>query len=427
MKVSLMRNKAEMALNPWENHMTDDLENVLCEIFGIEEENDLSCISEQSIYDLSDEHDIELRLKREQLELDEGSASVEDIEQLLIQAKAYFSQPAHYYVPVENGSDTVQDYVTGYIQINAGVRFDDKGMMHEIWKSFGQKLVLDLNTLLSPEGVIARVEALGLEWNSLVRVVFYGPCLEQMIGSRIYGKSEKKELLPLSEQYSNILLAKPDYQECQQESESIFDFVEKQIKDAIQLGCSLELDRVTLGHWEMTHARLAELKEMECEEKYLARFERGQKQAVAKRNDFDANFKSARLIIAGLNNQTMKVSDLFSEDEATLAKVLFLCEKQQERISNPALYFQVKALAKKKKQEAAAPLLENQSALGVIQKINKGEHVDIHLLNLDDLAAVFAILWGHTGMRISAQYKDRYFDLKERYQHLQTASKKQIA
>lgn len=60
-------------------------------------------------------------------------------------------------------------------------------------------------------------------------------------------------------------------------------------------------------------------------------------------------------------------------------------------------------------------LQQNSSAaLKTIQDINSGKLTEIHLVGLKDLEAIFQILWGNSGIRISPEYKEVYYALKER-------------
>jgi hypothetical protein len=97
---------------------------------------------------------------------------------------------------------------------------------------------------------------------------------------------------------------------------------------------------------------------------------------------------------------------------------MYLSNKQGERIEKKEFYFQIKSMLKRRKVDELGGLMENSSALKIIAKVNNGVDVEVHLLNLADLEAIFSILWGQAGIRIDAGYKEKYFKLKERYSYL---------
>lgn len=405
-------NMKDYRLEEFENVYGDLMEEVLVEVFSCESEDDF--IDERAIYDLSSNEELERRIKKELEQLNDGSAEVDNLSLLEKQAKDYFDNPDYVFTPEE---ETPVEWVTGFVQINAGLKFDKTGKPVEIWKSFGQKLICEVDLLSSPEEVIEKVESLGIEWIEMVRVVFYGKSLEKYVGSRIYSKDEKKKLAPLCEEHDRILLAVPSYEECDSD-ESIFSRIDKMVKESIQYGSDLNLDRVALGHYELTLSRLEELKQEELEATQEQRFKRLQKRSVERRNEFDAHFKEARETIKALNIGEVKISQLFDKDSKFLGQVMYLCQKKGERIENPALFFQLKALANKRKCEEIQNSPSSSMAIEFISKINSGEVVEPHLLNLEELEEVFRVLWSGTGIRINTEYKSVYFKLKERFNHL---------
>ncbi len=407
----------------FENVYGDLLEEVLVEVFQCEEEENES-FDEKSIYDLSTEKDIEQRVKRDQRFLDGESALVEDFELLEKQAIAYFGNPNIVSIPKENVTN--EESVTGFIQVNVGLKFDSTGLPVEIWRSFGQKLVVELSALESMEKVVKLVEAQGMEWTELVRVVFYGKGLEEFTGSKIYKAGEKKELVPLCGETSQILLAVPSYEDCDSE-ESIFSRIDKLVKESIQYGGDLGIDRVAMGHYELTLVRLEELKLEERESLESERILSIQRKSVEKRNGFDSNFKEARQVIKALNLGQVKIKQLFDRDAKLLGQVMYLCQKNGERIENPALFFQLKALAMKKKNEEVAQIPGLQCVVRIVESINSGKLIEVHLMDFEELDLIFKVLWSNTGIRISSEYKDTYFKLKERYTHLKKVTEKKAA
>lgn len=408
-------------LEELEKSYGDLMEEILVEVFSCEGEDDF--MDERSIYDLSSDEELEKRVKKEVELLNDGSAEVDDLTLLEKQARSYFDNPDYVFTPEE---EIPVEWVTGFIQINAGLKFDKNGKPVEIWKSFGQKLICEADLLSSPEEVITRVEGLGIEWTEMVRVVFYGKSLEEYVGSRIYGKEEKKQLAPLCKEHDRILLAVPSYEECDSD-ESIFSRIDKMVKESIQYGSDLNLDRVALGHYELTLSRLEELKREELESVQDQRIVRFQKRSVERRNEFDAHFKEARETIKALNIGEVKVSQLFDKDSKFLGQVMYLCQKKGERIENPALFFQLKALANKRKCEEIQESSDSLMAIEVIAKINKGEVIEPHLLSFDELEEVFKVLWSGTGIRINTEHKSIYFKLKERFNHLKGVNKRNAA
>ena len=410
-------------IEEFENVYGDLLEEVLAEVFCCDEEES-ELLDGKFIYDLSSEKEIEQRVQREQRFLDGDSAEIEDLELLEKQAVAYFKKPTVIRIPTDQS--VKEDFVTGFIQVNVGLRFDTHGSPVEIWRGFGQKVIVELSVLDSVIDVVKRVEEMGIEWTSLVRVVFYGKGLELFTGSRVYKDGEKKELVPLSSESSQIMLAVPSYEECDND-ESIFSSIDRLVKENIQYGGDLGIDRVAMGHYELTLIRLEELKLEESEVFESERIQSFQKRSVERRNEFDSNFREAREVIRALNLGQVKIKQLFDKESKLLGQVMYLCQKSGERIDNPAIFFQLKALVMKKKNEEIVQTPGIQGALTSIQRINSGEPVEVHLLDYEELDLIFKVLWSNTGTRISSQYKDVYFKLKERYAHHKKVALKKAA
>lgn len=408
-------------LEELENVYGDLIEEILVEVFSIEGEREV--IDERSIYDLSTEEEICKRLERERELLNEGGAAMDNIELLERQARKYFDNPVYVYTPED---EVACEWVTGFIQVNAGLKFDSNGKPVELWKSFGQKLVCDVEQLSDPEEIIKKVEETGIQWSDMVRIVFYGKSLQKFVGYKIYATSEVKELAPLCDAFKGIQLAIPSYEDCDSE-ESIFSRIDELVKESILYGNDPGIDRVAMGHYELTLVRLEELKLEEAEISNSERILQKQKRNIEKRNDFDAHFKEARNAIKALNLGEVKVSQLFDKDSKFLGQMMYLCQKKGERIENPALFFQLKALASKRKCEEIYKSRESEKAIQIINKINSGDLVEVHLLGLDDLQEVFDVLWSGTGIRINNEYKAIYFELKERFTNLKRLNDKAAA
>jgi len=397
------------------------LEEVLCEVFDCEEKEEF-CVGD--IYDLSSEADVQRRLKREDALLNEGSASIENLEELEKQARDYFSNPKKVFVPNE---EPIKDFITVFIQFSAGMNFDEKGNAVTIWKSFGQKQIVDTDKLYQPEKLFAQVGSLGIEMNDLVRLVCYGPSLEKFVGTKHYIKGEKKELVELSESYPNIVLAIPDFDEVDYKDDSIFSRVEAKVSESVQFGMEADVCKSALLHWQMTHSRLEEIKLEEAEEKESRRIQALQKKSVEKRNDFDQNFREARDVISKLNSGGTLVKDLFQADMKLLNQIMFLAQKKGERIETAATFFQLKSLIAKKKMEEVQSNSDDQKYLEFIKQVNSGVKVEVQHLSYEELEGVFKILWGNIGIRISSKYKVTYFQLKERYTFLKRLQNKEAA
>lgn len=404
-----------------EEHKYDDLlnllEEILTEVFvPVEDEESFDHLCGRAIYDLADEKEILSREKYERESLDEGSPAVEDFERLKIHAEAYFERP-HYYPMKEE--DFKANHVTGFIQIYGGEKFDASGNMKEFWKSFGNKVVARVTDLYDPQKVITLVEEQGIKWNSMVRICFYGAPLEELIGSRSYGEKESKEFVPLNSEYENILLALPDDCQVQVEFDNTYEFVESLLSDNISTsGVSLGVYRVTLGHWELTKARLDELELEEAEESNLLRFSTRERDYVSNRNKFIEDYKEASLFIEGLNSGKSRIDHLYAKDTKFLDQVLFLAERVDKRINNPAAFAQIKSLAIKLRTNQM--FKSKEEALGMIRKINSGDTVELHLLSLFLLEDIFSILWGNIGIKIITEKKEIYFQLKERLLRLRS-------
>jgi hypothetical protein len=388
-------------------------EEVLCEIFNIEYEDSLESINDDAIYDLSDEKDIQQRQRREAAALNEGSAPVEDMKELERQALEYFKNPDPVYYPSEGFE--ASDTVTGFIQLFNGVSFTGKGELREAWRSSGRRVTCRIDDLYLVESIEKKVMDEGYDLKDRnVRIVFYGSPLESITGRRAYKKGERKVLEPLVEG-GGIMLAIPA--EIESDS-SVFKNIDMEVRDSILTGREVDYDSIALSHWRLTHERLDELKLVKSQELELERISAKERRYVEKRNQFDENFKRAREVIRDLNDGTIKPQELDGESTKVFAQVMYLSNKQGERIEKKEFYFQIKSMLKRRKVDELGGLMENSSALKIIAKVNNGVDVEVHLLNLADLEAIFSILWGQAGIRIDAGYKEKYFKLKERYSYL---------
>jgi hypothetical protein len=403
--------------SPEEDELYTLLEQVLMDVFVFEEDKEsLDYLTGNAIYDLADDKEILLRERYAQENLDEGCPSVDEFDELMELAEKYFNSPKHY--PLGDDSESV-DYVTGFIQIYSGNKFNKKGQMTEYWKSVDCKIVISVEQLLEPEKVIAAVESCGFKWSEIIRVVFYGSPLTGLIESRFYAEKESKELVPIENNYQNILLAAPDYCESELESESTFDWMDRELQEGILYGVMPNAGRVVTGHWEMTWARLDELAEEEIEQTVLLQISRRERSSVAKKNHFFEKYLEARSLITGLNSGLLSIGMIYNKDISVLEDVIHLSTKLNERVSNPAAFLQIKALVIKSKVQKHQ---ESESfALSVIQKINNGDFVEIHLIPLTELEKVFTILWGNLGIKIIPSKKEVYHQLKSRLLQLRKA------
>lgn len=403
--------------------LSNELEEILCEMFYVlPEEGTYEYFEARSIYDLSDEKEAEFRRKLDLEKLMDGEPDVEDLEMLEIRARAYFENPEKVYIPVELDE---KPYVTGYVQVMDGVRFIENGDVDIKWKSIGLKIKVEIDCLYNPECIASEAMKLGVELNDFTRVVFYGNPLREIVGDRIYRDGEKKELLELCPEFENIVVAIPDYEECCRDELSIYETIDNLLKEDIPYGSDLDICNVTLGHYWMTKQRLEELKEEAEEEFNLVQIGSKEEIRSQKVNAFNANFEDARRLIGELNNQNLKVSDLSGKSVKLIAQVLYLAEKQGERIENKFTYLGLKSLLKKLKIEEAIDI-SSASRLDKIDRINKGEVIEVHLMNYEELAELMNLLWSGAA-RIDLKYKDVYLALKERYNHLKRVKESKAA
>lgn len=207
-------------------------------------------------------------------------------------------------------------------------------------------------------------------------------------------------------------------EDCETE-ESIYDWINREIRDGILYGVQPNVSRSTLGHWELTPARLEEVHEEELENKNLLQFSKKETLFVKRQNEFLDRFKEARNFIITINLGKVDSKALYSMKLSVLEDILYLAEKCNERINNTAIYLQVKSLVAKNKVQILKD--SNSSALSIIQKINSGDLVEVHLLNLTILEEIFSVLWSNLGIRIFPERKEIYFQLKERLLRLRSA------
>lgn len=392
------------------------LEEILSEIFvDKDEEDSLSSLSGNSIYDLADEKEILSREKFAQDALNEGSSNVEDFESLICAAEEYFENPDSY--PLEEESEYASS-VTGFLQIYSGHKLDKEGNLSEIWKSTSFKITIEESELLEPEKLIKTIEISGFKWTDLIRIVFYGP-FTNLLESRFYTENEAKELVTLDSKYPNILLAIPDYEDTYKTDESIYDWIDREIQEGIIYGITPNVGRIVTGHWEMTRARLDELATEESEYRNLLHFSRKEKNYTNTRNNFIEKYSEARRMIRDLNEGKLNIDAFYNFPNILLDEILLISEKFNERINSPVFYLQIKSLATKSKIQQHTK--NNQYSLSIIQKINKGENIDVHLITLSELEKIFAILWGNIGIKIVPERRDMYFHLKSRLLQLRKA------
>ena len=155
------------------------------------------------------------------------------------------------------------------------------------------------------------------------------------------------------------------------------------------------------------------------EETNLLQFTRNEKKFVAKQNVFLNRYEEARFTINGLNKGSLGIEVVFRKPLEVLEDILYLAEKCNERISNPRNYQQIRSLYVKTKLQKH--FTSDSKAIQTIQRINKGEMVEIHLLSYLDLQDIFDVLWGNLGIKISEDKKSVYLELKDRLLRFRTA------
>lgn len=400
--------------NGYEDDLFEDpemvslLEQILNEVFQVEDEESTEALTGNAIYFLEDEQTIRRIEKSEQLKLNEGSSDVEAIENLLKEANDYFKNPSHSFI---EDYDNAGEYLTCFIQLYSGVTFNPKGEMVSKWKSLDLKVEIEYEELLQPELLIKKIEKIGIKWTELVRIMVYGHGLDKLVGSRFYQEDEAKELVPLSNEFPNVLLAIPNIEYEKDSEESIFEFIDREINEGIPFGIIPDFGRVALGHWEWTHVRFLEIQEEEMEERVLKTIQQEEKVRVSEMNDFINKYKDAKDFIKGLNNKVIDPVEVYSLSLEMLNNILFVSEKLNFRLNESAHYYQIKALYTKGKVSHIST--QATQALSIIEKINKGEHVDFHLISLFVLEDIFAILWSGTGIKIQSSKKEHYFTLKD--------------
>lgn len=397
------------------------LEQILVEVFCQEETESLDFINSQAIYDLADEKEILRREQMAEAELNEGSPDVDQFDELLELAEEYFKSPDYYPLMEDDYTPT---HVTGFIQINCGYKTDKKGNISEYWKSTDHKIQIESCLLMEPEKIISLIESSGLAFNEFTRVVFYGTPLSQFVESKIYSPKDSKEIIPLSENYQRILLAIPNYEESQEEFDSIYDWANYIIQEEVSFSGIPLIGRV-YSHWEMTESRLESIAEEQHEEKVLNLISLKERKRVKGQNNFWEKFKSAKELINGFNSGNLTIKALNNSPLEELERIQLLCDKYNFRINSSSAYMQIKSIITNSKLKTH--FNENQLAISTIQKINKGELVELHLLSLDLLEQIFSILWGNLGIRIIPERKDIYHLLKARLFQLRKARQKKFA
>lgn len=414
----------ELSYEEDHSYEEDELLNLLCEIleeeFCHKPEDCLEVMEGNAIYCLDSTREIELRERYEAEQLNEGYPEVSELSlsELESLSQSYFESPKYY--PLDE-QEVMPNHVTGFIQIYSGEKFTASGEMQQVWKSIDKKVIVKVSDLMEPEALIVMMENTGIKWGSIFRVIFYGNPLVEVIGSRFYNSKESRELLPLTDQHPNILLALPDYEETEAYSESIFDWLEKEFDDAILYGTTPEISRVTSGHHELTAIRLEEVYLEEAEVRNQIGIMKRERISTTKKNEFIKTYSAARSFINGVNQGEVTIDKIYTLDLKTLEEILFLCSKSFERINDPLIYAQVKSYATKLKVNNFQATDSN--ALMVIQRINGGHPIEAHLLSLKDLEAIFGILWSNIGIRINPEHKEAYFDLKERLRLLRAKSR----
>lgn len=398
------------------------LEEILIEVFVQEEDcESLDYLTGKSIYDLADDKEISLREKKAEEELNEGYPDVDQFDELLELAEEYFKSPNYYPLAEDDYTPT---HITGFIQINCGYKTDKKGNISEYWKSTDHKIQIESCLLMEPEKVIELIESRGFVFNELTRIVFYGTPLSQFVESKIYSSKDSKEIVPLSESYLRILLAVPNYEETQEENDSIYDWANHIIQEEVSFS-GIPLIGRAYSHWEMTESRLEVIAEEQHEEKLLNLISLKERKRVKGQNNFWEKFKNAKEFISGFNSGNLTIKVLSNSPVEELERIQLLCDKYNFRINSPSAYMQIKSIITNSKLKTH--FNENQLAISTIQKINKGELVELHLLSHDLLEEVFSILWGNLGIRIIPERKEIYHSLKARLFQLRKVKQKKFA
>ncbi len=395
-------------------HDTDDLEllnlwdEVLSEVFFVEEDKEsIQYLEGSSIYNLDTEFDIQQREANDFFILNEGAPDIDEFDLLMDIAEEYFENPKQYYLDEDT---SVPNIIKGFVQIYHSEQVDVRGNTVIKWKSTNSSLLVNVDELSSPEGIAKQVEALGFKWSPIIRVCFYGEPLAQVVGEKIYQPGEAKELVPLNDEYNNIMLAIPSFSENETERDSIFDFIESEIQENILYGTFPNFGRSAIGHWQYTHERLRDLELEELENQNLRLIEIKERIKVKSKNLFSDKYSQAIRLIARINDGPIDLDYIFQQDIELLRQVMFLTDKHILKIDKLNIYLQIKALVTK---DSFATIKTHQTPIiELINKINNGEFVDFHLIGYSELEELFRVLWGYSGFRINSDKKDIYHLLK---------------
>ncbi|MFG1523480.1 hypothetical protein ABMA67_00590 [Halobacteriovorax sp. RZ-3] len=399
------------------------LNEILEEVFLSEElsyqEDNLAFIISNSIYDVCDDVEVSRREDFESSTLNEEGPDIEDLDALEEIAVEYFKSPTQYYVPVESE----ERRVVCYVQFLDGVSFSSNGEASEKWRSLGVSFEVSIEEVTNYEGLIERACSFDICWSKDLRIVIYGDELEILVGSKCYLKDEKKQLVELVEGDRSVMLAVPDYERISGKDKSLFHFAEERLNRSILCGGDHGLNRMLLSHYELTKSRLDEIKEEELERKSLLRLQNRERGRVIKIDSFNSKFKPYKELVKQINSGELLVKDLEHLDLIELRRIIYVAEKQGERIQDVKKYYLIKGMIKRKNALLIKEDPLSKEAFLLVERINNGEVSSLYGVEDNLIVITMNLLWSKSGIRIEQSFKEIYFEMKSRYMEIVKNSK----
>lgn len=412
----------------FEQELRQQIDEIL-RVIGIEEDHtdefdpeSLSFLMGSSIYNLESEEESAKLKDIDEVRLNEGSAHVENLAALEVQARSYFANPNRYYLPEESEK---QPQVTGYISLYSHTLFDLNGKPVDIYRATGVSFFLPLEKALALDGIAEGVKSMGYELNESVQVKLYGNALYELVGAKPYKENEATEFVQYFQECSNILVAIPDSETVCDRQDGIYESLDKLVNEEVMYGRGAsEVLGQAYNHWSLTQ-EFYEIRIPEMEEEKLAiELEKKLVVLIGKKTEFRDGFLKEVRIIKSLNRKECNLSDLNQLSAHEINRILFVCRSDEfaARLESKSVYMQLKSMSHRKSQYETRPttvsaaLSGSEEAKGVIDYINGGGMLDADRLDYETLNDIFSLLWDkHSQVRIDPKYKAVYFILKERY------------
>lgn len=349
-----------------EESITTELNLQITEILkaiGLTEDQDefemdsLPALMEASIYNLQSDKELEKIEAIEASRLNEGSAPIDRLDVLEVQAQAYFKNPTRYFQPEEDN----EPQVTGYINLYSHTMLDLNGQPVDCYKATGRSFTLPAQEASSLDSIANHVRTCGYELNESIQVKLYGYALYDLVGAKAYAKNEATEFAKYFQEMPNVLLAVPDSQSVCDFYEGIQEALDRMVKEEVIYGrTASEVLDGAYKSWCLNQ-EFYEIRMPEIEEEELVRAEVTKTSArIEGKTQFRDSFAKEVSIIKSLNGKKSQLSDIAHLTAHELYRILYVCKSQDfsARIESKSVYMQLQSMAHRKSQHEKQPSKE---------------------------------------------------------------------